>query len=442
MVSRLNQFLAGDRRTILANSAFLVATTIATAGLGFAYWWLAARTFPAQQVGIAAAAVSGMTLLGYLAMLGFGTLLIAVFHENGDRAIAYVATASLTSAVVGGLLGVLALLVAPVISPELAGFARDPAGQVLFPVGVGLTASTLVVDTALIGLLRGGTQFVRNLVFAGGKLALLLVAVVFIATASGVTIFATWVAGLLVSMLVLAGLALRVEGRLARYRPDTQILRHLSRGLLKHHALNLAVQAPTLALPLVVATALSVTSAAYFYAAWMMAGFAAIASPSLGITLYAVSSRSPSRLAHSMRLTLGLSLLVACAAGLTVVVGGRTLLGIFGPAYATEASTALIFLTLATLPGIVKTHFLQVVRLADRIGIGAAIMAAGAVLELAMAAVGGESSGLVGLSQGYAAAVVIEALVMSPSVLRAAGFLGRPYLPVAVRPDDGDPSTP
>ncbi len=436
MVSQLNRFLAGDRRTILSNSAFLGATTIATAGLGFAYWWLAARTFSAQQVGIAAATVSGMTLLGYVAMLGFGTLLIATVHASGDRAIAYVATASLTSALVGGVLGVIALLAAPVISPELAGFARDPAGQVLFPVGVGLTASTFVVDQALIGLLRGGTQFIRNLVFAAGKLVLLALAVALIAGASAVMIFATWVAGLLVSILVLAGLALRVESRLTRYRPDTQILRHLSRGLLKHHALNLAVQTPSLALPLVVASALSVTSAAYFYAAWMMAGFAALASTSLGMTLYATSSRSPSRLAHSMRLTLGLSFLVACAASIAVVGAGRTVLGVFGPAYATEASSALIFLTLATIPGTVKIHFLQLVRLEDRIGIGAAIMAAGAVLELAMATVGGESRGLVGLSEGFGAAVVIEAIAMGPSVLRAAGLRGGTNAAVLVHPDD------
>jgi O-antigen/teichoic acid export membrane protein len=442
MVSQLRRFLAGDRRTILSNTAFLVATTIATSGLGFAYWWLAARTYSAHQVGIAAAAVSGMTLLGYLAMLGFGTLLIAMVHESGDRAIAYVATASLTSALVGGTLGAIALFAAPVISPELAGFARDPVGQMLFPVGVGLTASTFVVDQALIGLLRGGTQFVRNFVFAAGKLLLLGLAVLLVAGASGVTIFGTWVAGLLLSILVLAALALRVERRLAQYRPDTQILRHLSRGLLKHHALNLAVQTPSLALPLVVASVLSVTSAAYFYAAWMMAGFAAIASTSLGITLYATSSRSPSRLAHSMRLTLGVSFLVGCAALITVAVWGRIVLGIFGPAYASEASAALTFLTLAALPGIVKTHFLQVVRLADRIGSGAAFMAAGAVLELTMATLGGESRGLVGLSQGFAAAAVIEALVMGPSVLRAAGIFGRPYLAVAVRPDDADASAP
>jgi O-antigen/teichoic acid export membrane protein len=409
---------------ILSNTAFLVATTIATSGLGFAFWWLAARTSSAQQVGIAAAAVSGMTLLGYLGMLGFGTLLIAVVHESGDRAVAYVATASLTSALVGGVLGAVALLALPTISPELSGFTQDPVGQILFPLGVALTAATFVIDQALIGLLRGGIQFIRNLVFAAGKLALLAMAVVLAAAATGVTIFATWVIGLLASILVLAVIAVRVESRLARYRPDTQILRHLSRGLLKHHALNLAVQTPSLALPLVVASTLSVASAAYFYAASMMAGFAAIASTSLGITLYATSSRSPSRLAHSMRLTLALSFVVGCAAVIAAAILAGPILGIFGAKYASEGSAALVILTLATIPGVVKTHFLQVVRLQDRIGLGAAIMAACAAFELAMAAIGGERGGLLGLSEGFAAAVAVEAVVMGPSTLRAAGLLG------------------
>jgi O-antigen/teichoic acid export membrane protein len=427
----MNRFLTGDRRTILRNTAFLVATTIGTAGLGFAYWWLAARTFSAEDVGIAAAAVSAMTLLGYLAVLGFGTLLIAVVHQSGERAIAYVVTASLTSAVVGAGVGVVGLLAAPAISPDLADFARDPVGRLLFPIGVGLTAATLVVDQALIGLLRGGTQFVRNVVFAVGKLLVLGVAVAAVVNATGVTIFGTWVAGLIASIVVLAALALRIERRLARYLPDPRILRQLSGGLLKHHALNLAVQAPTLALPLVVAIALSVSSAAYFYSAWMLAGFASIASTSLGITLYAMSSRSPARLAHSMRLTLGLSALVAGAATLTVFVAGHTLLGLFGAAYATEGSSALLFLTLATLPGVIKAHFVQVMRLGGRIGIGALIMTAGAVLELALAAIGGRTGGLVGLSEGYALATALEALAMGPTVLRAAGLLGRPR-PVAI----------
>ena len=418
----LAPLLTPDRRTILSNSSYLVATTVVTAGLGFAYWWVAARRFSPQEVGLAAAAVSAMTLLGNIAMLGFGTLLIAELHRRGDRAVAYVATALLVSCAAGGVLGVGALLLAPWATAELASLARDMGGMVLFPLGVALTAASLVVDQALIGLLRGGTQFRRNAVFAVSKLALLAAAAIAVGGASSVTIFATWVAGLLMSMLFVVALGLRHERRAQRFRPDAEILRHLGRGMFQHHALNMAAQATGLALPVVVATALSATAAGYFYVASMMAGFVSVAAPALGITLYAVASRSPSGLPHAMRLTLVLSFLITGAGCVAAVVAGRSLLSMFGSGYAAAGTAPLIVLTLATLPGIIKVHFIQVYRVAGRIGTAAAIISAAALLELSAASIGARHGGLVGLSYWYLGAVLLEAGLMSPLVLRAAGF--------------------
>ena len=48
---------------IVENAASLVGTTIVTSGLGFVYWWLAARQFRPEAVGLAVAAIAPMTLL-------------------------------------------------------------------------------------------------------------------------------------------------------------------------------------------------------------------------------------------------------------------------------------------------------------------------------------------------------------------------------------------
>jgi hypothetical protein len=74
------------------------------------------------------------------------------------------------------------------------------------------------------------------------------------------------------------------------------------------------------------------------------------------------------------------------------------------------------------LPGIVKGHFVQVQRIAGRLGMAAAIVAAGALLELSAAVIGAQRGGLVGLSEWYMASVLVEAAVMGPSVIRAAGL--------------------
>jgi O-antigen/teichoic acid export membrane protein len=425
MTRVLARLLTRDRRTILSNSSYLVATTVITSGLGYVYWWLAARRFSPQEVGLAAAAVSAMTLLGYVGMLGFGTLLIAELHRRADLAAAYLATATLVSGAAGLLLGAAAVVAAPSLSSGLARFAGNPAGQALFSIGVGLTAASLVVDQALIGLLRGGAQFARNAFFAAGKLVLLGVVAVAVAGASTVTIFATWVAGLLVSMLVVVGIGLGHEHRLRRYRPNWAILRHLGRGMFQHHALNLATQAPGLALPVIVAAALSATAAGYFYVAWMIASIASIAAPALGITLYAVGSRSPSGLSHAMRLTLSLSFLITGAGCGVVIVAGSRLLSTFGPSYATEGTAPLILLTVATLPAVVKVHFIQVYRISGRISTAAVILSVAAIFELSAASIGMGQDGLVGLSCWYLGASIIEAGLMSPTVLRAVGLRRR-----------------
>ena len=61
---------------IAFNAGSLMAAIVVNSGLGFVFWWLAARTFSPSEVGFAAAAVSAMTLLGTLGVLGLGTLLI------------------------------------------------------------------------------------------------------------------------------------------------------------------------------------------------------------------------------------------------------------------------------------------------------------------------------------------------------------------------------
>jgi O-antigen/teichoic acid export membrane protein len=422
MTRRLTRLLTPERQTIVSNSSFLVATTVVTAGLGFVFWWVAARRYSAQEVGVAAAAVSAMTLLGYVATLGFGTLLIAELHRRGDNAMAYVSTALMLSSVAGLFLGVAAVFAAPLASTELAGFARNESSLLLFPLGVAVAAASLVADQALIGLLRGGTQFFRNAAFAVSKLVLLAGVAAVSSSGSSTTIFGTWVAGLIASMLLLTILAVRRERMLRRYRPDAEILHHLGQGMLKHHALNMAVQAPSLAMPVLVAAALSATEAGYFYAASMIAGFVSVAAPALGITLYAVGSRSPARLLHAMRMTLALSFLITGAGCLVAIMAGGALLGTFGPGYASEGTKPLIVLALATLPLIVKVHFIQVQRIADRIGSAAAIFCCAAVLEVAAAGIGARQGGLIGLSTWYLAVVLVEAVLMLPSVLSAAGL--------------------
>src|SRR5436305_11595691 len=86
---------------ILVNAGSLVGTTAVTSLLGFVYWALAAREYPPSAVGVAAAVVSGTSLLGSAAALGLGTLVISELPRHQGREPALIATVMVPPVLVG-----------------------------------------------------------------------------------------------------------------------------------------------------------------------------------------------------------------------------------------------------------------------------------------------------------------------------------------------------
>lgn len=406
--------------SILINSGSIVGTTAVTSGLGFVYWWLAARLYPPEAVGLASAAVSAMLLLGALGVLGLGTLLIGELPRYPDRHKPLILTALVVAGLVGIGLGLVFAGLAPAISSDLRPLAGSAANLGLFALGVCLTAVGIAFDHAAIGLLRGGLQLWRNGLHSAVKIALLLAAAIWLASRSGLAVYAAWVLGALVS---LAALAFYIEwkGDLAgTYRLEFGLVRRLGPAALWHHALNLALQAPALVLPLIVTALLSARMNAYFYMAWMVANFAFVGPVALTTVLYAVGSADPEQLAEKMRLTIKLSFLIGLLACGTLLISAGLILALFGPAYAQAAAWSLRLLGLGVFPLIVKVHYVALSRVSGRIPRAAMWMGVAALFEIGLAAYGASLGGLTGLSVGWLVAVSIEALFLARPVFSAA----------------------
>lgn len=412
-------------RSVAANASAWIGTTVVTSGLGFAYWWVAARLFPPTVVGFGAASVSAMLLLGTLSVLGLGTLLIGEIPRHPGREGGLVVTALVPAGLAGWTLGVVFAVGAPLLVPDLAPLAAEPARVALFGLGVSLTAIGLVVDQACLGLLRGDVQLARNTMFAIVKLGLLGLAGLWLVDAPPMTIYATWVAGSLASLLGLAALVARKRGAWGDYRPEWALLRQVSGAALAHHALNLALQAPQLALPVVVVAQLSTTLTAYFYVAWMIAGLVYIGPVALTTAVYAAGARAPAALAARLQFSLGLSAAGSVLAVAGLLVAAAPVLRLFGAAYAEEAAGCLQVLTIGVLPLLVRDHYVAICRVRGRLVRAAVIAAAGSALGITAAIVGAAMGGLTGLAAGYVLAAAVPAALLAPSVLQGA-FPQRP----------------
>ncbi len=193
-----------------------------------------------------------MMLLGAICVLGLGTLLIGELPRQPGKEASLISTALLLVGLVGGLAGILFALIAPFVSVDFLPLRATLGSILIFAAGVSFTSITIVLDQALIGLLRGELQFWRNTLFAASKLAALFAIGLALHSSlffrGGVAIYATWAVGNAISLLPLAVLVLiKKRSSLKHIMPDWGLLRKLGFSALQHHMLNLIQQVPTTA---------------------------------------------------------------------------------------------------------------------------------------------------------------------------------------------------
>lgn len=410
-------------RALLANAGSMVATAVVTSLLGAAFWWVAAHYFSQASVGIAGAAISAMTLLGFLATVGLGTLLMGELPrlDSGHRSA--INAALLATASIGAVLGLAFALIAPLASSSFDPLAETWISALAFALGVALTASTFVLDQALIGLLRGGLQLSRNVVFAVVKLVALIPVAALVADAGSQWIYGTWTAGIALSLVVMVRFYRHRDG--GSLGPDFSLLKQTRAYAAAHHAVNVALRTPELVLPTVVVALLSASANASFYIAYMITSFMFFVPLSLSTVLYAVGSGEPRRLSQRLRLTVSTSLGFGVASNLALLALGAPILELFGSSYASEAATPLHILALDIFPSTILTHYVALRRIERRLPTALPLIWGGALLQVGGGTLGALVDGLVGVALGWLLGATVEAIAMGPEVLRAIGPLAR-----------------
>ena len=409
-------------RRLLSNASSMVGSSALNSGLGFVYWFVAARLYADQPetVGFTLAIVPLMISLASLSMLGLGNTLIGELPQMQRGRGRLIGAALITSGAAGALIGLLAIAFVPMISKEFLPLQQNPFLSLLFVCGLALTSIGSVLDEALIGLLLGKLQFWRNALFAVLKLGLLLALGVssFRGTGSG-GLFASWVFGLALAFVLLA-LTMRAQKFRIVSKPDFTRLWARRQLALGHHSINLAYLGTGNILPVMVTAMLGAGINASFYFAWMMTGFGFVVPHALATVLHAMSAADTKALAGRLRSSLGISSLIVSGYGLVLFFGAHAILEIFGKRYALEAEGSLRILAWALLPGVIKTHYLTLGRIRNQLGLVARYAAVGTLLELILAVIGAQLAGLSGLCLGYVVALFFEALYAARNVYMTA----------------------
>ena len=373
--------------SLLRNAVYIMLTTGVNSGLGYVFWLVVARSYAAEEVGIASALIAAMTVVAAVADLGTSTALIQRLPtQRSDADWSRTLTASLTLATVAGLAIALlaAFAIVPALSDDLSVVDSDAPHLLLFVGGVAIWSLSVVSDYLFVAERRTENMFTRNLVFGVAKLAI-VVALVLSGDDSALGIFAAWVIGCGLSLAV--AYALLIPRLARRYRPALagvgREARAMATAFAGNYFITLGYLLTTFLLPLIVVVRLSAEENAYFYVAWLLGSAFFTVTASVGSALFAEGTNEPGELKRQTRSAARISAALLAPLMAIFFAAGGPILELFGSEYAENGETLLILLTASAIPDAITGLYLARVRAEGRLvfpAVASMAMAAGTLI--------------------------------------------------------------
>ena len=421
----LERFIEHLRTPLFRNGYALVFSSAATSALGLAYWILAARYYSAEAVGLNAAALSAMMFLASLSQLNLMNALNRFVPTAGPTTARLVGSAYAISAGAAVITSLIFVLGLRIWTPSLESFMAGAGGW--FIIATVAWCIFTLQDSALTGLRQTTWVPIENLVFAIGKLILL---VVLAAALPHYGVLASWIIPLLMISLPLNWLIFR--RLIPRHVQATiQVASPIGRGQIARYVVgdyvsSLVWLATVNLMPLVVVEQIGATANAYFYLSWTMAYVLYLISRNMGMSLIAEAALEPARLyAYSYRVLIQTArLLVPIVAAL--VAGAPLILQLFGSNYAADSTTLLRLLSLSALPHMVIALYLSMARVQHRMLAIVIVQTALCALVIGLSVWLLDRYGLDGLGWAWLISQTLVAMVLLLTQLRVAWLVNLP----------------
>jgi O-antigen/teichoic acid export membrane protein len=411
--------------SLVRNSLLLMLGTVLTAGLGFGFWTLAARAYPAEQVGAAAAAVAAATAISLLVHLGPAAALIERLprHQGTEAWGRRVWTVTIGTSVLSALLAAAVVAVAG-DSPALGGAAGSGVDAVLVVLGCAAWSGSNVLFYAFVAARRSDRTALLQAVVSVLKLVLLML---FWAGVGGAllggagggqrALLAAWSLSAVVGTAV--GLAREFRRAGLPLGPPRLVLpgRGAWRSVVGHHLTSVGAVLTPYLLPPLVAVLVSATDNAYFYLTWMLGSLFFMVSPSVAASLFAEGVHAPAEIGAAVRRTARLIALLLVGPVLVALAGGRLVLGVFGADYARNGYLLLVLLVVSTVPDAVTNIAVGLFRATGRLGRSTVLNTGMAAVTLVGSALLTPVLGIDGVGVAWLLAQTAGALWVLPALL-------------------------
>jgi O-antigen/teichoic acid export membrane protein len=414
----------------MAGALQLMANTIATAGLGIAFWAVAARIFSPATVGRDSALINVLLALSAICQLNMNDALIrflpTVAPERRARTVAMAYGVSAVAALIGGSIFV---VVAPEVSHQLA-FLRTDDGLALIFAGSTIVWGVFgLQDAALTAMRRTSWVLAENTTFSIAKIGMLP-----ILFAIGVrhSVFIAWILAPLLLVPVINWLLFTRVLPPDRNRSPAPVAETTAPALgrrlilrflaLDYVAFFLRIGAFA-AIPLIVLTRLGAAGNAYFSIPFTLVAALDLLFYNVTTAMTVEGARDLARAGEFARLVIRRFLVLVAPLAALVVIAAPLLLLPYGTTYSHRGAGVLRILAISLIPRAIIYLFEALTRLRAR---GAPILLTEAgifTLAAVGAAVLSGPLGVQGAALGWLGANIVVALAVAPKLI---GYLREP----------------
>jgi O-antigen/teichoic acid export membrane protein len=357
--------LTSVRQVPLYRSSFALMLTTGLNGiLGFAYWVLAARLYPADAVSVGAGAISAMMLVSSLGWIGLQYVLLRFVPVAGESQ-ARLVRLTYAAAIAIGLVSAGVFLVGFAHLAGVGLLTKSPLTAALFAAAVALWIVFSLQDPVLIGLRRAGWVPVENATFGAVKAVLL---VVLAGSASAWAILGAWVLGLIglvvaINVALFARLLRRERGVPSQLPRRRQLLRFAT----GHHFVALTAAVPDSLVSLLVLGFMPGAANAYYYSAWAVSFSLRLLAVNMSSALTVEGALAEAEVRSLVRQITRLALVVVIPLVVVVIVFAGPIMRAFGPSYGHAANLLRLF-ALALVPFTIVNFVIAVERIRQRVG--------------------------------------------------------------------------
>jgi len=316
------------------------------AAFGFVFWIICSRLFTPQDVGLATAFISAVSLVSGLSMLGFNNSIIR-FLPTSDRKDDQISTAIIITIIANLLAGSIFLLWAITTHSPIIKDTATFWWVLLFILYLWVGSLNTVIESVFIAYRATIYIVFKNTLFSILKLLLplLLFSIGAFAIIGSITI----------ALAISLGIGLVWLTTKFNYRPllhiNATVIREIYTFAAGNYVGNLFSMLPGTLVPLIVLSRLGAKEAAFFYMPMMIISFLNIIPSASAQSLFAEVSHDEKELATHLKSSLKHLSLIILPAGGAIVFFGAFVLSFFGPIYAQEGALPLQILVIASLFG-------------------------------------------------------------------------------------------